>query len=197
MTCPGLWACACNFLHVFVCLCICISAFFFLFVELNIKKRLLTKCAIESTNVFLTWILRYLSVDLWLLKWNQYFNVTQDFKLISIWQCKLLSTLGVFGTLYCVTWRSKKGDAVDGKPNHLFSLLLGKSEEQLQRRKAWIATVKIVYGQSFPVHRTTCLCSQHVVNWNAKAKDSVPDHMVLTRSTPMKRSLELQRHPAV
>ena len=57
--------------------------------------------------------------------------------------------------------------------------------------------VKIVCGQSFPVHRNTCLCSQHAVNWNAKAKDSVPDHMVVTRSTPMKRSLELQKHPEV
>ena len=110
---------------------------------------------------------------------------------------QILSKLGVFGTLYCVTWRSKNGDVVDLKPNHPFCLLSGKLEEQLQRRKAWITTVKIVYGQSYPVHRNTCLCSQHVVNCNGKAKDSVPDHMVLTRSTPMKRSLELQTHPEV
>ena len=75
----------------------------------------------------------------------------------------------------------KKVDVIEGKEVQLYCFPSGKSEQQQQRLKAWIAKVKTVRRDQFTVNKSTRLCSLHFVNCNPKMKGSVPDHMVLTR----------------
>lgn len=92
---------------------------------------------------------------------------------------------GKWGTLYCVLCSACKHKTTsDGVPITLYSIPNGKSEEQQQRRAKWISKIRTVRVDKVNFNKSTRLCSQHFVHVDPRARDSVPDRLILSSPPP-------------